>query len=596
MPAASPRHPVPVRMSPPTPLRSLAGRVRGAVLATLVVAVPFAATAVAAAPPAAASTAPTTLSIVAGTGAGLAPVPGPATSSPLHGPNDVAVDSAGDLYIADANNNTVEKVTPSGTLSIVAGTGTAGLPTPGPAASSELDAPSAVAVDASGDLYIADTLNDCVEKVTPSGTLSVFAGVCGSQGNSSSGVQATSVHMYYPQGVAVDASTGDVYIADTGNNVIDEVAPSGISTVVAGINQKGGAPTPGPATSSEMAPFGLALDASGNLFIADLNHHEVLEVTTAGVLSIVAGSGTSGQPVAGPATSSPLGGPNGVAFDGNGDLFIADAIDNVVEEVTPSGLLSVVAGTGTVGSPTPGPATASDLSGPAGVAVGPSGALYVADYGNNVVERIGASGTVPTFTADTPPTTATAGAPYTYTFAATGSPAPTFSVSSGALPAGLALDAATGVLTGSPTASGTFTVEATNSVGTATTSVITVTVVPAPLPTGLRTGGGVGSAAGGGLWLVTGGTLGDLGGAPDLGSMNGRHLHAPVVAVHATPSGDGYWEVAADGGVFAFGDAAFYGSMGSRPTQPVIGLVATGTAGYELVLADGTEVRFGPPV
>ena len=109
--------------------------------------------------------------------------------------------------------------------------------------------------------------------------------------------------------------------------------------------------------------------------------------------------------------------------------------------------------------------------------------------------------------------------------------------------------------------------------------------------------GMAGTPDGRGYWMVASdGGVFAFGDAGFYGSMGGKHLNAPVVGIASTPSGDGYWEVAADGGVFAFGDAAFYGSMGSRPTQPVIGLVATGTAGYELVLADGTEVRFGPPV
>ena len=515
----------------------------------------------------------------------------------------MAVDSNGDLYIADDLDNVVEKVSPSGALSIAAGTGTAGLPTAGSAMASDLDAPSAVALDAAGDLYIADTNNQCVEKVTPSGSLSVFAGVCGARGNSQSNVQATSLHMDAPQGVVADPASGDVDIADTGNNVIDQVAPSGLSNVIAGINQRGGAPTPGPATSSNIAPYGLALDASGNLYIADANHGLVEKVTAGGTLSIFAGTiGHTGAPTPGPATTSHLGAPNGVAFDSSGDLYIADNGANVVEEVTPSGTLSVVAGSGTAGSPTAGPATSSDLDAPAGVAVDSSGDLFIADSVNDVVEEVsdGPSPSAPLFTADTPPTSVVTGSAYSYTFAASGTPTPTFTCT-GSLPAGLTLDPTTGVLAGAPMASGTFVVLAHNSNGTATTPSITVSVTTpggssTPPSDGSLGTSQVAAAADGGFWIIgPSGNLVGTGGAPNLGSENGSDLNAPIVGLAATPDGKGYWEVASDGGVFAFGDAPFIGSVvGTHLAAPIVGLAATPDGkGYWEVASDGGVFAVG---
>jgi secreted PhoX family phosphatase len=180
------------------------------------------------------------LCIVAGTGPGGAPTAGPATSSELSRPNGAAVDSAGNLYIADTQNNEVEKVTPLGTLSVVAGTGSLGAPTPGPATSSDLNQPSGVAVNSAGNLYIADTQNNVVEKVTPSGTLSVVAGT-GSLGAPTPG-PATSSELNQPSGVAVD-SAGNLFIADQWNNVVEMVA------IAASASE-----TPAPSASPSMSP------------------------------------------------------------------------------------------------------------------------------------------------------------------------------------------------------------------------------------------------------------------------------------------------------------------------------------------------------
>jgi sugar lactone lactonase YvrE len=335
------------------------------------------------------------LSVVAGDGIAGSPTPGPATSSALNGPVGVAVDAHGDLFIADAGNHVVEEVTPAGRLSVVAGDGIAGSPTPGPATSSALNGPVGVAVDAHGDLFIADAGNNVVEEVTPAGRLSVVAGN-GKQGTPISG-PATSSALNGPVGVAVDAH-GDLFIADyyyniTGyyyDNVVEEVTPAGRLSVVAGAVPDPGSPKPGPATRSHLnGPSGVAVDAHGDLFIADELKHVAEEVTPAGRLSVVAGNGKQGPPTPGPANSSALGLPSGVAVDAHGDLFIADAGNNVVEKVTPAGRLSVVAGdVAKLGPPTPGPANSSALDGPLGIAVDAHGDLFIADAGNNVVEKV----------------------------------------------------------------------------------------------------------------------------------------------------------------------------------------------------------------
>ena len=201
---------------------------------------------------------------------------------------------------------------------------------------------------------------------------------------------ATAGHLGSPQGVAVDPA-GDVLIADTAGNVIEKVTPGGTLSIIAGTGTAG-QPTPGPATASSLhAPAGVAVDGAGDLYIADTGNHVVEEVTPAGVLSIVAGTGAAGLPVAGPATSSPLGGPSALALDAAGDLYIADGAgasgNPYVEEVTPAGRLSVFAGDGARGLPTAGAAISSPLRAPTGIAVDPSGDVFIADAAANSVRQ-----------------------------------------------------------------------------------------------------------------------------------------------------------------------------------------------------------------
>jgi streptogramin lyase len=329
------------------------------------------------------------LTVFAGSGGFGLPKVGPATKSALAGPTDVVLNARGDLFIADHANNIVEEVTPGGELSIVAGTGKPGLPTPGPASKSALNAPSGLAVDSRGDLFIADSNNNMVEEVTPAGKLSVVAGD-GHAGAPTAG-PATKSALNVPAGVAV-SSKGDLFIADSTNNLVEEVTPAGKLSVVVG-DGHGGPPTAGPATKSALnGPSGLAFGPSGYLYIADNSNNLVEKVSPAGKLSVVVGNGTTGPPVPGPATKSGLQGPTGVALDPHGDIFIADWGNNVVEEVSPAGKLSVAVGNGDEGPPTPGPATGSPLGGanggPTGVVVGANGTLFISDQGNNVIEKV----------------------------------------------------------------------------------------------------------------------------------------------------------------------------------------------------------------
>jgi sugar lactone lactonase YvrE len=322
-------------------------------------------------------------------------IPGPALSTPIGFPGGVAVDSSGNVYTTDdSNTSEVYKITPSGTLSIIAGDGSVGYPTVGLATNSDLYEPSGVAVDSAGNVYIADADNGVVEEVTPSGMLSIIAGD-GSYGNAVAG-PATSTPLGTPTAVAVDSS-GNLYIADSSDNQVYKVDPSGNLSIIGGNGTSSGPfgppglpAVPGPAIDSPLdGPAGVAVDSSGDVFVSLSNAAEVVEIDPSGNLSVVAGTGTSGQPAEGPATSTDLGTPEGLAVDGAGDLYIADIDWEYVEEVTPDGMLSFAAGNGTQSTPTfGGPGTDSALDAPYGIASDPLGRVYFTDSANYTLDRL----------------------------------------------------------------------------------------------------------------------------------------------------------------------------------------------------------------
>ncbi len=257
---------------------------------------------------------------------------GPAINAGLT-PLAVAVDSSGDVYVA--GDSSVRKIS-NGVISPVVGNGTYGADCAnGPAGGALLSSPYGIALDPSGNLYIADTYNDCVRELS-NGMLTTVAGIEFSPGYSGDNSPAVWAKLREPQGVALDAS-GNLYIADSYNNVIRRVS-KGIITTVAGNGAQGYSGDNGPATSARLfVPTSIALDATGNLFIADYANNRVRKVA-GGVITTIAGNGTSGfGGDNGPATAAPLDGPWGIAVDPAGSVYIADSGSNRIRMLVPSG-------------------------------------------------------------------------------------------------------------------------------------------------------------------------------------------------------------------------------------------------------------------
>jgi len=326
------------------------------------------------------------LTVVAGNGTpGFSGDNGPATLAQLDYPYGVAVDAAGNLYIADFRNNRIRKVT-NGVITTVAGTGTYGnIGDNGPATSAWLSEPRAVAVDAPGNLYITDSGNSRIRKVS-NGVITTVAGN-GTFGYSGDGGPATSAQLYQPIGITVD-SAGNVYFADTGNEVVRKVA-NGVITTVAGTGTGGFSGDGGPATSSPLAyPYGVTVDSARNLYIAEVSGRRVRKVSN-GVITTVAGTGTAGfSGDGGPATSAQLGQPYDVAMDSTGNLYIADAGADRIRKVS-AGTITTVAGNGMPGfSGDGGPATSAQLNSPYGVAVDSAGSVYAVELYSYRVSKV----------------------------------------------------------------------------------------------------------------------------------------------------------------------------------------------------------------
>ncbi len=319
----------------------------------------------------------------------------PATAAEFNTPVGVAFDSAGNLYIGDNSNSRVRKVNAAtGIVTTVAGTGVAGYSGDGGAATSaQLNGPEVVALDSAGNLYIAEYYNNRIRKVAAAtGIITTVAGN-GTQNYSGDGGAATSAALWSPTGVAVD-SANNLYIADFGNHRIRKVAAAtGIITTVAGNGTLGYSGDSGPATSAELAdPTQVVLDSVGNLIIADPGNNRVRKVTLAtGIITTIAGNGTGAYAGdGGAATSAALHNPEYLTLDSADNLYIGDYLNNRVRKVNAAtGIITTIAGNGTGAyAGDGGAATSAELQYPSGITFDNAGNLYVSDLGNSRIRKI----------------------------------------------------------------------------------------------------------------------------------------------------------------------------------------------------------------
>ena len=349
-----------------------------------------------------------TTTLIAGTGSyGYSGDGGAATNAMLSSPCGLALDTRGNLFIADEGNNRIRKIGASGTITTVTGDGFATFSGDGgPAIEATLADPSGITLDGNGNMFIADCGNNRVRKVDTNGIITTVAGNTNSDYTGDGGL-ATNASLYEPTGVAVDAQ-GNLFIADYVNHRIRKVDTNGIISTVAGTGYGGASGYGGPATNAAVGfPSDVAFDCHGNLFIAGGNINRVLEVGTNQIIYVVAGNTNSGYAGDGVlATNTSLYGPDGIALDAAGNLYIADYWDNRIRMVDTNDIITTVAGVG----PSPpytggfqggfggdgGPATAAQLWWPCGVAVDSSGNLFLGDANNERIRKVDTNGIITT--------------------------------------------------------------------------------------------------------------------------------------------------------------------------------------------------------
>ena len=338
------------------------------------------------------------ISTFAGTGEeGFSGDGGPAAQAQLTYPAGVAVDGAGNVYVADVENHRVRRIDTTGVISTFAGTGEEGFSGDGgPAVEAALSYPVSVAVDAAGNVYLTGYESKRVRRIDTAGVISTFAGA-GEEGFSGDGGPGVLARLSSPRGVAADGA-GNLFIADTGNHRIRKVDSVGVISTVAGTGEEGFSGDGGPAVQAQTHPHDVAVDGAGNLFIADYWNHRIRKVDSAGVITTIAGTGEFGfSGDGGPAVQAQLSSPRGVAVDGAGNLFIADLGNHRIRKVDASGVITTVAGTGVLGfGGDGGPAVQAQLYSPFDVVVDGAGNLFIADTDNHRIRKVDASGVITT--------------------------------------------------------------------------------------------------------------------------------------------------------------------------------------------------------
>jgi sugar lactone lactonase YvrE len=360
------------------------------------------------------------------------------SSAKFRNPSGITTDGSGNLYVADASNNLIRKIVIStGEVTTFAGSGVQGS-ADGTGTAARFNSTTGVTVDVNGNVNVADQYNMLIRKITPTGVVSTLAGT-GMQGTSD-GI-GTAAYFSYPTGITVDGS-GNLFVTDWGVSRIRKIVIStGVVTTVAGNLNFGNTDGVGPAATFN-APTGVGLDASGNMYISDKSNHRIRKITSSGVVSTIAGS-TVGS-TDGIGTAAKFNNPNSVAVDGNTNLYIADQANQRIRKISPTGVVTTLAGG--IGGFSDGTGTSARFNAPSGVCLDGSGNIYVSDASNKRIRIISSYRIDP------------------------------------ALPAGLIFDPRTGTISGTPTAAmaaKAYTIYAQNSAGTNTTT-LTLTIAGPP--------------------------------------------------------------------------------------------------------------------
>jgi len=307
---------------------------------------------------------------------------GTGAAASFNTPQGVALDGNGNVYVADANNNMIRKITSAGVVTTLAGSVPPGA-ADGTGAAASFRTPTGVAVDGNGNVYVADANNNMIRKITAAGVVTTLAGSVSPGSADGTGAAAS---FAYPSGVAVDGN-GNVYVADNVYNLIRKITPAGVVTTLAG-NVSGGSADGTGSAASFASPSGVAVDGNGTVYVADLANSLIRKITPTGVVTTLAGNVNPGF-ADGTGSAASFNEPAGVAVDGNGNVYVADCANYSIRKITAAGVVSTLAGNpaGNGGS-ADGTGAAASFRCPLGVATTSGGTLHVADTYNNLIREI----------------------------------------------------------------------------------------------------------------------------------------------------------------------------------------------------------------
>ena len=324
---------------------------------------------------------------------GLGSVDGTGAAARFNTPTGVAVDANGNMYVADSNNHTIRKITNAGVVTTLAGSAGQAGSADGTGATARFNFPTGIAVDANGNVYVADLGYSTIRKISSTGAVTTLAATAGNTGNADG--TGPAARFNHPSGVAVDAN-GNVYVADTSNHTIRKVTGTGVVTTFAGTAGQSGSANGTGAAARFNNPSGIAVDGSGNVYVADSNNHTIRKITGAGAVTTLAGS--PGQP----GISDDIGGaarffnPKGIAVDGNGNVYVADTSNHTIRRITGTGIVTTLASSAGHPGDADGVGPSSQFFNPFGLAVDGSGNVYVADSSNHTIRKVTSTATVTT--------------------------------------------------------------------------------------------------------------------------------------------------------------------------------------------------------
>ncbi|WP_420799694.1 hypothetical protein [Noviherbaspirillum saxi] len=307
-------------------------------------------------------------------------------------PVGIAVDTAANVYVADAGNNTVRRIDGAGVVTTLAGM--TGIPAAndGIGTIAGFNTPFGIAADNTGNLWVADTGNFTVRRISADGTVTTFAGIAGSFGNEDGTAEA---RFNAPYGIAVNPS-GGLYIADTGNHTVRGISLAGAVTTYAGPLPGGGSMDGTGAAARFTIPFGIAAEASGTLYVSDTGNHSIRKISPAGTVATFAGTAGSPGAADGSGVASQFNLPYGIAVDTIGNVYVADTGNHVIRKITGTGVVTTMAGVAGQAGNADGTGLDARFNTPAGIAVDSAGTVYVADTGNHTIRKVTSTGVVST--------------------------------------------------------------------------------------------------------------------------------------------------------------------------------------------------------